>query len=226
MSAKPGVTEKIAPSREPALANQLQAALRCDHPRLWLHLLRTLAKGLPVPPAGLAAALGLSLDEVRAALATFKDTEYDTDGNVIACGLSLTPTPHDFRVNGQHLFAWCALDALMYPVALQQAAQVTSRCPVTDVAVRLTVTPAGVDFLAPADAVVSLVIPAAQDGCCSLRSDFCRQVHVLGSPRAAAAWQSLHPGATVLSVEDAWHLGRAIIQRRLADGQSCGVPVM
>ncbi|GFE57700.1 organomercurial lyase MerB [Geobacter sp. AOG1] len=223
MSLKLERTENSGQSLNPILENHLQAVLRCDHPRLWLYVLRALAKGKPVTHVSIASALGMSRGDVRSALTTFKDIEYDADGNLVACGLSLTPTPHCFQVNGLNLFTWCALDALMYPVALQQTAQVESHCPVTGTAVRLTVTPAGVTFLAPAGAVVSLVIPAGQAGCCTIRIAFCSQVHFIASPQAADAWRSIHPEATILSVEEAWRLGRAIAQRRLADEQSCGV---
>jgi len=219
MSDKLERTENIIPSINPILENHLQAALHCDHPSLWLFLLRTLAKGKPVTETSIAIALGMSPDEVRAALTSFKDIEYDDDGSLIACGLSLIPTPHSFQVNGQNLFTWCALDALMYPVALQQTAQVESHCPVTGFAVRLTVTPTGVTFLIPTEAVVSIVIPAGQAGCCNIRNAFCSQVHFLISPQAADTWRSIHPEATILSVEEAWGLGYAIARRRLADEQ-------
>ncbi len=170
----------------------------------------------------IAIALGMSLGDAQAALATFKDIEYDDDGNLVACGLSLIPTPHRFQVDGQNLFTWCALDTLMYPVALQQTAQVESHCPVTGFAIRLTVTQTGVTFLAPAGAVVSIVIPTAQSGCCSVRNAFCSQVHFINSPQAADEWLSIHPEATILSVEEAWRLGYAVARRRLADEQACG----
>lgn len=210
----------------PVLENHLQTALHCEHPRLWLYLLRTLAKGKPVTQMSIVSALEMSLCDVQAALATFKDIEYDDDGNLVACGLSLIPTPHCFQVNGQNLFTWCALDTLMYPVALQQTAQVESHCPVTGVVVRLTVTPTGVTFLTPAVAVVSIVIPAAQTGCCNIRDSFCSQVHFITSPQAADTWRAIHPEVTILSVEEAWHLGNAIALHRLADEQSYGVSVM
>lgn len=216
-------TENIIPSINLILENHLQAALRCDHPSLWLYLLRTLAKGKPVTQMSIAIALGMSLSDIQVALTTFKDIEYDDDGNLIACGLSLIPTPHCFQVNGQNLFTWCALDALMYPVALKQTAQVESNCPITGFAVRLTVTPTGITFLTPAGAVVSIVIPADQAGCCNIRHAFCSQVHFIYSLQAADTWQSIHPEATIISVEEAWNLGHEIAQRRLADAQSFGV---
>jgi len=215
--------ENIGPSINPALEKYLQATLHCDHPGLWLYVLRTMANGKPVTRMSIATALGMSLGEAQAALTTFKDIEYDADGNIVACGLSLIPTPHRFQVNSRNLFTWCALDALMYPVALRQTAQVESLCPVTGIVVRLTVTPTGVTSLAPSGAVVSIVIPATQAGCCNVRNAFCSQVHFITSPRAADTWRSMHPEATIVSVEEAWRLGFAIVQRRLADEQSCHV---
>jgi alkylmercury lyase len=221
MSLKLEGTEKIGPSINPILENHLQTALHCLHPSLWLYLVRTLAKGKPVTLESISIALGMPLGDVETALISFKDIVYDDDGRVVACGLSLIPTPHRFQVNGQNLFTWCALDALMYPVALQQTAQVESHCPVTGLAIRLTVTPTGITALTPAEAVVSIVIPAAQAGCCNMRNAFCSQVNFINSPQAADAWRSAHPEATILSVEVAWHLGRAIARRRLADERSC-----
>ncbi|MBJ6799190.1 organomercurial lyase MerB [Geomonas propionica] len=203
---------------DPLLEERLQTALHCRHPRLWLHLLRTLAKGKPVTKASIAVALDMALSDVDMAVMGFKDTVYDGDGNIVACGLSLIPTPHRFSVDGRNLFTWCALDALMYPVALQQMALVESQCPVTKVVVRLTVTPTGITALTPATSVVSLVIPAAQVGCCNVRNAFCSQVHFLGSPETADEWRSSHPEARILSVEEAWRLGSAVARRRMADG--------
>jgi len=219
MLPKLDLNENISPPINSILETQLQAALHCVNPSLWLYLVRTLAKGKPATQASIANALGMSLSDIQAALTTFKDIVYDDDGNLIACGISLSPTPHCFQVNGQNLFTWCALDALMYPVALKQTAQVKSHCPVTGIEVRLTVTPTGVTSLIPTEAVVSIVIPADQAGCCNIRNAFCSQVHFINSPQAAGTWRSIHPEATILSVEEAWRLGHAIAQRRLADGE-------
>ena len=226
MLSKLELKEYFSPSINSILETHLQEALRCDHPSLWLYLVRTLAKGKPVTQTSIAIALGMSLNDIQTALTTFKDIEYDGDQNLIACGLSLSPTPHCFQVNGQNLFTWCALDALMYPVALNQTAQVKSHCPVTGIEVRLTVTSTGVTFLIPTEAVVSIVIPTDQAGCCNIRNAFCSQVLFINSPQTAYTWCSKHPEATILSVEEAWRLGYAIAQRRLADEQLCGASVM
>lgn len=193
----------------------VQAGLHCDHPGVWLFLLRTLAKGRPVSRTSIANALKMSLSDVEAALTTFADTVYDEKGDVVACGLSLLPTPHAFKVCGNELYTWCALDALMYPVALDQVAQVESCCPVTGSPIRLTATPAGVSHLFPAGAVLSMVTPAMQVGCCNVRNSFCSRVHFISSAEAATAWLSQHPDATIVSVEKAWQLGYAVMRQRL-----------
>jgi alkylmercury lyase len=215
MSADAERKDVDRPSTPPTLADRLQAALNCEHPTLWLYLLRTLANGHPVSRTGIASALRMSSYDVQVALTTFTDIEYDNEGDIVACGLSLLPTPHRFKVNGHDLFTWCALDTLMYPVALHQTAQVESHCPVTSITVRLTVTPTGVSIVTPPEVVISIVTPAEQTGCCNIRSSFCSQVHFISSPQAAATWLSKNPEATILSVEEAWQFGHAIAQRRL-----------
>jgi Alkylmercury lyase./Helix-turn-helix domain of alkylmercury lyase. len=193
----------------------VRTSLHCEHPRVWLSLLRTLAKGQPVSCASLAHALKMSLTEIEVALATFADIVYDDNGDVVACGLSLLPTPHAFTVCGNQLYTWCALDALMYPVALKKAVQVESRCPVTGSPIRLTASPTGVHHLFPDGVVVSIVMPAKQVGCCNVRSSFCSRVHFISSIEVATSWLSQHPDAMIVSIEKAWQFGFAVIQQRM-----------
>lgn len=198
-----------------ALMDCIQTGLRCEHPTVWLFLLRALASGQPVSRTSIANALKMSSHDLQTALNTFADIVYDDAGDIVACGLSLLPTPHCFKVNNKDLFTWCALDALMYPVALELTVQVASHCPVTGEAVRLTVTPTGISQVSPDGVVVSIVTPTSQTGCCNVRSSFCSQVHFISSAEAAASWRSDHPDATIVSVEEAWQLGHAIAQRRM-----------
>lgn len=198
--------------------NAVQAALHCEHPRVWLFLLRTLSKGQPVSSASIADALAMSLPDVEMALGTFADAVYDDNGDVIACGLSLLPTPHAFKVCGKELYTWCALDALMYPVALDQTVHVESRCPVTQKQVCMTVSPTEVSDVSPAEVVLSMVTPGKESGCCNVRSSFCSGVHFISSSEAAATWMSQHPEVFILSVNEAWQLGYAVVQRRFSSG--------
>ncbi len=181
---------------------------------LCTQLVRLLAEGQPVSRDRLAAALGCSRAAVDATLRQVANLATDERGDIVAAGLSLVPTPHQFQVNGHALYTWCALDTLLYPLVLGQSAQVASRCPVSGTAVRLTATPTGVVDLDPAAALVSLVLPAAADACGDVRGAFCQHVHFFAGPEAGAAWQAAHPEVTLLSVEDAYTAARLLAQTR------------
>ena len=83
----------------------------------------------------------------------------------------------------------------------------------------LTVEPDKVTSIDPATAVVSIVTP---DACSSIRTAFCNQVHFFASPADAQPWLDQHPGASVVSVAEAFALGGPLTQTLLTtDGQAC-----
>src|SRR6266849_141318 len=175
------------------LADQLEKALWNHRQPLFRALLRALATGQPASAGQLAESLGISAEEVRSALRTFQDIQYDGAGNVVAAGLSLVPTPYRLWLDHQALFAWCALDTLMYPVLLKQTAQVESPCPATGTVIRLTVTPTELLNLDPVSAVVSIVVPTCSTESCSTRGEFCNLVHFFSSAESASAWRLTQP---------------------------------
>jgi alkylmercury lyase len=199
-----------------AISLRLADGLCCDDAAgaLCTPLLRLLAGGRPVSREQLAAAVQITRAEVDRALCQFPDTEFDDQGDIIAAGLSQLPTPHQFHLNGHKLYTWCALDTLMYPVALQQRAQVASRCPVSGATVRLTVTPEGVEQLDPSGALVSIVVPDVAAMRCDTRGVFCEQVHFFAGAEAGASWRATHPEAVLLSVDDAHAVARLVAQKR------------
>jgi alkylmercury lyase len=176
-------------------------------------LLRLLGQGQPVSAAQMGAALGISDIAVTETFQRMPDIERDEIGQVVGWGLSLQPTPHQFRINGHTLYTWCALDALTYPILLEQTAQVESICPITQTSIQLRVGPEGVSALDPATAMVSLSIPDTGPDACN-RASFCNQGHFFASPEAAASWQADHPQARALPVEAVYQLGRIIAARR------------
>jgi alkylmercury lyase len=205
------------------ISRRLAEGLCCEEDALAMlctQLLRLLAEGRPVSSERLAAALDRSHEEVEAAIRQLPNVEFDERGAIIAAGLSLSPTPHQFLVNGHSLYTWCAIDTLMYPVVLQQTAQVASCCPVTGRAVRLTVTPERIVAIDPADALVSVVVLEQAAARCDVRGVFCRHVHFLAGPDAGAAWRAAHPGASLVSVEGAYALARLLARTRYRTGTS------
>lgn len=208
------------PARESAatggLADRLAGSLDSapgGHSGLWRPLLELLSTGEPVTVGQLAAASGKPEDEVRQALATMTDTEYDDNGRIVGSGLTHNPTRHRFETGGRTLYTWCALDTLVFPAVLGQPAHVTSTCRSTGTPVRLTVEPEEVSSLEPATAMVSLVTP---DGPKSLRASFCERSHFFVTPEASQDWLDHHFGGTVLPVAEAHELGLPLAQRFFA----------
>ena len=83
---------------------------------LQLGLLKLLANGRPVSAAEAATETGYPADEIGTLFAKLAEhgAEVDGEGRLTGIALSLNPTPHRFRVNGQQLYAWCALDTIFF----------------------------------------------------------------------------------------------------------------
>jgi alkylmercury lyase len=98
------------------------------------------------------------------------------------------------QVDGRALAAWCAWDMLFLPELLGRTAGVPSRCPIAGEKISLTVGPAGVADLHPAETVVSFMAsddPLGADVICS----FCHFVHFFASEQAGRQWTSPTIGA-------------------------------
>lgn len=169
-----------------------------------------LALGQPVPPSEIAKAAAvperLAEDSLRAWPGVFWD---DQDRVVGFWGLAidrLEPT-HRIEVNGQSVYGWCAWDTLFLTHMLGTETHVESADPVTGDAVRLTVTAHGVRSVEPPEAVVSFLLPDGPFGPDTVES-FCHFVYFFASRESAERWVPEHPGTFLLSVDEAFELGR------------------
>ena len=187
---------------------------------LFAQLVRLIVQGRPVAPELLATRLHRDLDEVRSILHAHPELEFNAQGDLVGSGLTLVPTAHQFQVEQRILFTWCAFDTLTYPVGLHLSAQVTSRCPVTGISIHLTVTPEQVLGLDPAEAQVSLVVDVAAGCCHNVREDVCNDGHFFASREAALLWQAEHHHAMILSVEEAYQVGKLVEISRFPDADS------
>ncbi|GAC1543880.1 MAG: organomercurial lyase MerB [Herpetosiphon sp.] len=148
-------------------------------------LIQLLAAGAPVSLDALAATTGRDRSAVLYALADVPSIEFDVNGNVVGAGLTLTPTPHRFVVDGRTLYTWCALDTLIFPALLGCTAAITSVTPGSGTPVHVTVTPHTVASVDPVTAVVSILQPTTNP---DVRVAFCNQVHFFNAAGAAAGW--------------------------------------
>lgn len=179
--------------------------------RALLTLYRLIAEGEPVSVERLAVRLGLDGTAVRSLLGRLPPStyQYDEPGRIIGFGgLSQSPTRHRFTVGGRGLYTWCAFDGLFLPQLLDSPARITTACPVTRADIRLTVTPEGVEKADPMGVVMSFVMPETAGYRADLRGTFCRYVNFFASDQAGATWLTGNPGAVILSLAEAYALGR------------------
>lgn len=190
--------------------------LDADARRLGVELYRQLALGEPVPIERLSEALGTPIGEVTALL---QDEQlkgwvfYDDEGKVIGFrGLAVREMPHRFEVDGRTLYTWCAIDSLFIPELLGQSARVESRDPHTGTAVRLTVSPDGVQSAEPANAVMSILIgdtDVMKTDPTKVMASFCHHIFFLESPEAGAEWADRHgEGTFTVTLDEAFALGK------------------
>ena len=136
--------------------------------RLSVSVLGVLATGYPVSRHELAARLAQgrrrdgevdSETLLNAAMERLPNVELDEDGRIVGCGLTLAPTDHQIIFSGPPLFTYCAFDTVLFPALLGRSAEVRSRCHATGVPIRCSIGVEGLETLAPAAAVITLVAP-------------------------------------------------------------------
>lgn len=183
---------------------------------------RVLAYGVPVPPEYIAVAAGVSADVVSTTFARWPGlARLDQTGRVIAClGLSLEPTQHRLEIDGRELYTWCAWDSLFIPRLLGATAAVTSRCPVTGSPIQLLVTPNRVAEVKPAEITVSFLLACDSASGPSPMGACCPHIHFLRSPEGRDQWLADHPAGFVLSLDEAWQLGRLFVDTRLSSASA------
>ena len=196
------------------LAATVAERLCGTHEHVCVALIRHLAAGQPVSAAHLAADIAMEEPAVSAVLQQMSDVAYDGDGQVVGFGLSLVPTAHQFTINSQTLYTWCALDTFLYTALLGQPSEVVSHCPVTARPITLSMTPEGVAELAPTASVISIVIPNGSISDCR-RSAFCNHGHFFASAEAGATWLNGRPNGIILSIAHAHRLGQLLAGHRL-----------
>ena len=88
---------------------------------------------------------------VGAALQRMPNVEFDADGRIVGCGLSLAPTDHQIVFTGSSLYTWCAFDTVLFPVLLGRRAEVRSRCHATGIPIRCSIGLDAPEMVAPAE---------------------------------------------------------------------------
>lgn len=174
--------------------------------RLEILMYRALAEGQPVSAARLANIAGVPVELTEAVFEQGKALggEWDKEGRLVGNVLTLNPTPHHFRVNGNDLYTWCSMDAIHLPGLLGQPAEVASIDPITGQEIYLTIPSDSVPAYHPAEAVLSIVLSSGDR--CGPQSPLCQQMRFFASRESATIWVREHPNATIMSVEEVYQL--------------------
>jgi len=109
---------------------------------------------------------------------------------------------------------WWSSSAHFYrtdiPSSQHRICRSCSNYPLSPIAVPLTVTPEQLLDLDPGEAQVSLVVDTAAGSCYNVREDVCNYGHFFHSRETAMRWQAAHPHALILSVEEAYQVGKLV----------------
>ena len=141
-------------------------------------------------------------------------SERDSEDNIIGLvGLSMNQEwAHRFYVNGHSLRTWCAWDALFLPPMLGEEVVVESESPVSGTRVRLRVDADAVKSSMPEGAVVSIatIDPEVHDVSSveAIWGNFCHQVYFFPSREEADEWAAGKTNIAILTVEEAYELGK------------------
>lgn len=184
-------------------------AMDSDEQRLGLTLYRLLANGAPVSSEQLADALRHPVEVVITVLESWPDVFFDQDHYVIGFGgLTIKETAHHLEVNGNTVYTWCAWDALFIPELLNKTADVTTHCPITGETISLIVTPTQFKTVSHHHIVVSFLTPDETELKKNVTTSFCHFVHFFVNRDAGEQWVAEHPGTFLLSLEQAYTVGR------------------
>jgi alkylmercury lyase len=114
--------------------------------------------------------------------------EHNDRGDVVSMALGPNPNRraplHAVQLSGRRVYAWCAEDTMLFPIVMEQRAEVISVCPVTRRIITLTVTPTGVEHLDPPTARMTLAPIHGRN----LREEFCDRVVFTADTAAAEAF--------------------------------------
>ena len=171
---------------------------------------RLLAAGKPVAIEAIAGAVGIPPARVEAALASWPGVYRDDAGRVAGFwGLAISPLDPEYslQIEGKTSYAWCALDTLFIPPLMGKTVSVRATDPVNGEPVSLVVDGKGVRELTPPGAVVSMVIPDGPFDYDVIDS-FCHKVLFFTSEKSGRSWVAEHEGTTLLTVQEAFEVGR------------------
>lgn len=177
--------------------------------RLALELYTLLSEGDAVMLERLSERAGMPLADVKKMLQSWPGVFYDDNQRIIGFwGIAVSKTDHHFEVNGKTVYTWCAWDTLFIPELLNATAHINSHCALSGDEIRLTISAKGIESAQPDQIVVSFLVPDEGELKENITTSFCHYVFFFRSREAGEHWVTEHPGTFLLSLDDAFAVGK------------------
>ena len=176
---------------------------------------RLMSLGNPVKPAAVGEAVGIGVDQIEARLASWPGVYRDKGGQITGFwGHAIARLDPEYRLSadGHVSYAWCALDTLFIPGIIGKTVRVEAADPISGQPISLLVDREGARAVSPAGALMSVVVPDGPFGYDVIES-FCHSVLFFASEESGAGWIAEHPDTTLMSLADAFEVGRALTTR-------------
>jgi len=176
--------------------------------RLALDLYGLLSEGNAVPLEFLSERAGMSLADLKTTLQNWPGVFYDDNHRIIGFwGIAIDEMPHRLEVNGKTVYAWCAWDTLFLPELLDTSAHITSHCASTGDEISLIISPMGIESQSD-QIMVSFLVPDNSELVENITTSFCQYVFFFRTRASAEHWVTEHPGTFLLSLGEAFTVGR------------------
>ena len=215
-------TGKTTPARAEASVESVSAAITAAMPvldetdrQIAAAVYRLIGMGKPVEPAAVGEAVGIGVDQVEARLASWPGVYRDEGGRIAGFwGHAIAKLDPEYRLiaHGQTTYGWCALDTLFIPGIIGKTVRVEASDPISGQPISFLVDRDGARGVSPAGARMSVVVPDGPFDYDVIES-FCHRVLFFASEATGARWIAEHPDTTLLSVADAFEVGRALTTR-------------
>lgn len=177
---------------------------------------RLMSRAQPVEATAVAELVGaITPNSVNKRLDSWPGVFRDDSGRVVGFwGHAIGKLDPEYRLvaDGNTTYAWCALDTLFIPGIIGKTVRVEASDPISGESVSVVVDGDGVREVTPAGALVSMLIPDGPFGYDVIES-FCHRVLFFASEQTGARWIGKHKGAALLTVEQAFELGRVLTER-------------
>lgn len=189
--------------------------LGADKTRLLNRIFQLLAQGGPISRGDVhnaAAELGIDLATADELVDSW--AERDDAGDVVGLGVTYNPTPHRMTVDGADMWAWCAIDTLIFAILLDKEITVESDAPRRHGTTHVRVGPAGVLHVEPANAVITW--PTRERNQVDLSSTsaiwgtFCHHSFLFPSREDAERWAAGRDDIEILTLDEGFAIAQAL----------------